>query len=97
MARTAAAEFASFGVRVNAVAPGVVETPLTAQIKANAEWYGAYAAKSALKRWSQPDEMAWPTVFLLSDAASYITGSVLVVDGGWLAIDGRYSPPGMGE
>jgi NAD(P)-dependent dehydrogenase (short-subunit alcohol dehydrogenase family) len=97
MARTAAAEFAQFGVRVNAVAPGVVETPLTAPIKANAEWYGAYAAKSALKRWSQPDEMAWPTVFLLSDAASYITGSVLVVDGGWLAVDGRFTPPGMGE
>ncbi len=97
MARTAAAEFAPFGVRVNAVAPGVVETPLTAPIKANAEWYGAYAAKTALKRWSQPDEMAWPTVFLLSDAASYITGSVLVVDGGWLAVDGRFTPPGMGD
>lgn len=95
MARTAAAEFAPFGVRVNAVAPGVVETPLTAPIKANTEWYGAYAAKSALKRWAQPSEMAWPTVFLLSDAASYITGSVLVVDGGWLAVDGRFHPPGM--
>jgi NAD(P)-dependent dehydrogenase (short-subunit alcohol dehydrogenase family) len=96
MARTAAAEFAPHGVRVNAVAPGVVETPLTMPIKANAEWYEAYAAKNALRRWAQPDEMAWPTVFLLSDAASYITGSVLVVDGGWLAVDGRFQPPGMG-
>jgi len=97
MARAAAAEFAPFGVRVNAVAPGVVETPLTAPIKAHSEWYDAYAAKSALKRWAKPDEMAWPTVFLLSDAASYITGSVLVVDGGWLAVDGRFSPPGMSD
>ncbi len=95
MARTAAAEFAPFGVRVNAVGPGVVETPLTAPIKANAEWYGAYAAKSALQRWATADEMAWPTVFLLSDAASYITGTVLFVDGGWLAVDGRFTPPGM--
>lgn len=95
MARTAAAEFAPHGVRVNAVAPGVVETPLTLPIKANTEWYEAYAAKSAMRRWAQPEEMAWPTVFLLSDAASYVTGSVLVVDGGWLAVDGRFQPPGL--
>ena len=97
MVRTAAAEFAPKGVRVNAIGPGVVETPLTAPIKSNADWYGAYAAKNALQRWASPEEMAWPTVFLLSDAASYITGTVLFVDGGWLAVDGRFSPPGMGE
>ncbi len=97
MARTAAAEYAPFGVRVNAVGPGVVETPLTAPIKANAEWYQAYANRNALQRWATPDEMAWPTVFLLSDAASYITGTVLFVDGGWLAVDGRFTPPGMAE
>lgn len=97
MARTAAAEFAPYGVRVNAVAPGVVETPLTAPIRSVPDWYGAYAARNALKRWATADEMAWPTVFLLSDASSYVTGSVLVVDGGWLAVDGRYQPPGMGE
>ncbi|HEX4933386.1 MAG TPA: SDR family oxidoreductase, partial [Gemmatimonadaceae bacterium] len=95
MVRTAAAEFAPRGVRVNAIGPGVVETPLTAPIKAHADWYGAYAAKNALQRWATPDEMAWPTVFLLSDAASYITGTVLFVDGGWLAVDGRFAPPGM--
>jgi len=95
LVRTAAAEFAPFGVRVNAVAPGVVETPLTAPIKANAAWHSAYAQKNALRRWAQPEEMAWPTVFLLSDAASYITGTVLFVDGGWTAVDGRFDPPGM--
>ncbi len=95
MARGGAVEFARYGVRVNAVAPGVVETPLTAPIKAQPEWYGAYGAKPALKRWASSEEMAWPTVFLLSDAASYITGSCLVVDGGWLAVDGRFDPPGM--
>ena len=91
--RTAAAEWGPSGVRANAVAPGVVETPLTAPIKADASWYGAYAAKSALGRWAQPGELAGAVVFLASDAASFVTGSLLVVDGGWTAVDGRYEPP----
>jgi NAD(P)-dependent dehydrogenase (short-subunit alcohol dehydrogenase family) len=95
MVKTAAAEFGSSGVRVNAVAPGVVETALTAPIKANADWYNAYAAKSALNRWATADEMVGPTLFLCSDAASYVTGTVLFADGGWTAIDGRFTPPGM--
>jgi NAD(P)-dependent dehydrogenase (short-subunit alcohol dehydrogenase family) len=93
LARTAAAEFGQFGVRVNAIAPGVVETPLTAPIKSNQEWYDAYSAKTVLKRWARADEMVGAAVFLASDAASYVTGSVLYVDGGWLAADGRYTPP----
>jgi NAD(P)-dependent dehydrogenase (short-subunit alcohol dehydrogenase family) len=95
MVRTAAAEFGPAGVRVNAVGPGVVETPLTAPIKANAEWYNAYANKSVFKRWARPEEMVGPTVFLASDAASYVTGTILFADGGWLAADGRFTPPGM--
>jgi NAD(P)-dependent dehydrogenase (short-subunit alcohol dehydrogenase family) len=95
LVRTAAAEFGAAGVRVNAVAPGVVETPLTAPIKAHAEWYNAYASKSALKRWARADEMVGPTLFLASYAASYVTGTTLFADGGWTAIDGRFTPPGM--
>jgi NAD(P)-dependent dehydrogenase (short-subunit alcohol dehydrogenase family) len=95
LARTAAAEFGPSGVRVNAVAPGVVETPLTAPIKAHADWYHAYAAKNALGRWATADEMVGPTIFLISDAATYVTGTLLVADGGWLAVDGRFTPPGM--
>lgn len=93
LARTAAAEFGPAGVRVNVIAPGVVETPLTAQIKADPQWYGAYAAKSALGRWARPDELAGAVVYLASDASTFVTGSVLTVDGGWTAIDGRYEPP----
>ena len=95
LARTAAAELGSAGVRVNAVAPGIVETPLTAPIKANEDWYTAYADKSVLGRWALPAEMVGPVLFLASDAASYVTGTVLFVDGGWTAADGRFMPPGM--
>ncbi|MDX6261843.1 MAG: hypothetical protein QOH84_3531 [Kribbellaceae bacterium] len=91
--RTAAAELGPNGVRVNAIAPGVVETPLTAQIKANQAWYDAYAQKGALGRWATPDELAGAVVYLASDASSFVTGSVLHVDGGWTAVDGRFDPP----
>jgi NAD(P)-dependent dehydrogenase (short-subunit alcohol dehydrogenase family) len=94
LARSLACELAPFGVRANAVAPGVVETPLTAPIKANEEWYSAYGAKPALGRWAQPWEVAGPILFLASDAASYVTGTTLFVDGGWTAVDGRFTPPG---
>lgn len=95
MVRTAAAEFGPAGVRVNAIGPGVVETPLTAPIKANADWHRAYAAKSVFNRWASADEMVGPAVFLASDAASYVTGTILFADGGWLAADGRFTPPGI--
>ncbi|MGQ0569209.1 MAG: SDR family NAD(P)-dependent oxidoreductase [Armatimonadota bacterium] len=93
IARALAAELGPQRVRVNAIAPGVVDTPLTRPIKDDAEWYAAYAAKSALGRWASADEMVGPVVFLASDASSFITGAVLFVDGGWTAIDGRFSPP----
>jgi NAD(P)-dependent dehydrogenase (short-subunit alcohol dehydrogenase family) len=91
--RTAAVEWGPAGVRVNLIAPGVVDTPLTAQIKAVPQWYAAYADKSMLGRWARPAELAGAVVYLASDAASYVTGSVLMVDGGWTAADGRYTPP----
>jgi len=95
LAKTAAAEFGPYGVRVNAVGPGVIETPLTAPIKANESWYNAYAAKSVFNRWGRADEMVGPTLFLASDAASFVTGTLLIADGGWTATDGRFTPPGM--
>jgi NAD(P)-dependent dehydrogenase (short-subunit alcohol dehydrogenase family) len=91
--RTAAAELGRSGVRANAIAPGVVETPLTAQIKADPGWYDAYAQKGALGRWARPSELAGAVVYLASDASSFVTGSVLAVDGGWTAVDGRFEPP----
>lgn len=92
MLRALAAELGHKGVRVNAIAPGVVDTPLTAQIKEQPEWYEAYAAKTILDRWASPDEMVGAIVFLASQASSYVTGHCLLVDGGWTAADGRYMP-----
>ena len=91
--RAVAAEHGRHGVRANAIAPGVVETPLTAQIKSDPAWYDAYARRSALGRWGQPREIAGAVVYLASDAASFVTGACLFVDGGWTAVDGRFDPP----
>ena len=93
LVRALAAELGPRGVRVNAVAPGVVDTPLTQPIKSHPDWYRAYAEKSVFGRWATPSEIAGTIVFLASDASSYITGSVIFVDGGWTAVDGRFTPP----
>lgn len=90
--RTAAAEWGPYGVRFNAVAPGVVRTHLTDQIAADPKWYDAYAEASALRRWAKPEEIAGAVAYLISDASTFVTGSVLTVDGGWTAVDGRFDP-----
>lgn len=93
LVRTLAAELGPSGVRVNAICPGVVETPLTEPIRQDPDWAGAYADKSVFGRWARPDEMAGPCVFLASEASSFVTGTSLFVDGGWTVVDGRFTPP----
>jgi NAD(P)-dependent dehydrogenase (short-subunit alcohol dehydrogenase family) len=93
MLRALASEVGPRGVRVNAIAPGIVETPLTAQIKDSPDWYDSYAAKSILGRWAQPREMVGMVLYLASEASSYVTGAFMLVDGGWTAADGRFTPP----
>ncbi len=94
LVKAMAAELAPYGIRVNAVAPGIVDTPFTDQIKRRPEWARAYAEKSALRRWASPDEVVGAVVYLASDASSYVTGTVIFVDGGWTAVDGRFDPFG---
>jgi NAD(P)-dependent dehydrogenase (short-subunit alcohol dehydrogenase family) len=83
-----AAEMGPYGVRVNAVMPSIIETRLTAPLKERADIFKTYAGHTVLNRWGQPSEVGSAVAFLASDAASYISGSSLSVDGGWTAIDG---------
>jgi NAD(P)-dependent dehydrogenase (short-subunit alcohol dehydrogenase family) len=83
-----ASEVGCFGVRVNAIAPSIVETALTAPFKARPDVYNLYAGHTVFNRWSSADEVATAVAYLASDAASYVSGSTLFVDGGWTALDG---------
>lgn len=93
MTRGLAADLAEFGVRVNAFAPSIVATPLNKPIRDNPEWNAALASRTALGRWADTTEMVGPAVFLASEASSYVTGTTIMVDAGWSAVDGRFKPP----
>jgi len=83
-----AAEVGGHGVRVNAIAPSIIETPLTAPIKARPDIYQTYAKHTVFNRWGSAAEVAAAVAFLASDAASYVSGSTMLIDAGWTAIDG---------
>jgi NAD(P)-dependent dehydrogenase (short-subunit alcohol dehydrogenase family) len=82
MTQTLATELGSGGFRVNAIAPGLVETRFARVLVEDEEMRNMFVGRTALGRHAQPDEMAGAAVFLLSDAASYMTGQVMVLDGG---------------
>jgi meso-butanediol dehydrogenase/(S,S)-butanediol dehydrogenase/diacetyl reductase len=79
-----ALELSKFGVRVNSVSPGFIETPLTEQGLQNDTFVEAIKRNTALKRVGTPDEIANVIAFVASSEASYMTGSDVLVDGGWL-------------
>jgi len=79
-----AAELAPYGINVNAVAPGTIMTDLTLRVLNTHEKMARASAKIPLGRLGKPEDMVGPVLFLCSDEASYVTGHVLVVDGGWL-------------
>jgi NAD(P)-dependent dehydrogenase (short-subunit alcohol dehydrogenase family) len=83
--QAAARELAATGVRVNAVAPGTVETELTLGLATADDLAALAAERIPMRRLGRPEEIAAAVLFLASDAASYVTGHVLVADGGWLA------------
>jgi NAD(P)-dependent dehydrogenase (short-subunit alcohol dehydrogenase family) len=83
LTRSLAAEWASRGVRVNAIAPGYVATELTKLGMSIPEWRATWLQMTPMGRLAEPREIAPAAVYLASDAASYVTGSVLVVDGGY--------------
>lgn len=83
MTKTLAAELGPSGVRVNAIAPGLVETRFSTVLVQNKDILSHYTERSALRRYAQPDEIAGAALYLASDAASFVTGHTLVVDGGF--------------
>jgi NAD(P)-dependent dehydrogenase (short-subunit alcohol dehydrogenase family) len=81
-----AAELAPFGIRANAIAPGWIATDINAQIRADAGLLNKYTQAIPLGRFGRPEEIASVAAFLASDAAEFITGAIIPVDGGNLAI-----------
>lgn len=86
MTRNLAAQWVSHGIRVNAIAPGVIDTPMTAPMKDIAELVDAQLVHIPMGRFGKVDEIAPAVLFLCSAQASYITGHALAIDGGYLAV-----------
>lgn len=84
LTKSLAIAYATDGIRVNAIAPGWVDTALTKPLRDDAQRSAAILARTPLGRWAQPDDIAGAAVFLCSPAARFITGTVLPVDGGYL-------------
>lgn len=85
LTKALANEWAAHGVSVNAVAPGYIETANTEALRADPKRSADILARIPAGRWGQPSDIAGAVVFLASDAAQYINGHVLTVDGGWMA------------
>lgn len=85
--KSMAVEWAKYNINVNVVAPGFVRTPMTEEILADGFWYNVVTSNTPMGRPAEPEEIADVILFLASDAASYLTGQTIVVDGGWTAGD----------
>lgn len=84
LTKSLAIAYATDGIRVNAIAPGWVDTALTKALRDDAQRSAAILARTPLGRWAQPDDIAGAAVFLCSPAARFITGTILPVDGGYM-------------
>lgn len=84
--RALAAELAPEGIRVNGIAPGVIDTPMTEATRSDPAAIGRFMAHTPMGRTGKPEELIGPVLFLASDMSSYVTGAMLPVDGGYLTI-----------
>ncbi|MFA7364950.1 MAG: SDR family NAD(P)-dependent oxidoreductase [Patescibacteria group bacterium] len=85
LTRTAALEFAPFGIRVNAIAPGFIETQMTKGIKENEAADAAVVGAIPMGHMGESDDIAYAAVYLASNESKFVTGSIMYVDGGWIA------------
>ena len=85
MTRALAHDLSPDGIRVNAIAPGVIETPMTVATRSDPEAIGRFMAHTPMRRPGQPEELIGPVLFLASHMSTYVTGALLPVDGGYLA------------
>jgi 2-dehydro-3-deoxy-D-gluconate 5-dehydrogenase len=83
LTKSLAVAWAADGIRVNAIAPGWIETPMTIPARSDAARNRGILERTPLGRWGTPDDLVGPALFLASDAARFITGAVLPVDGGY--------------
>ena len=86
LTKSLAIAYAAEHIRVNAIAPGWIETPLTSGLRADPERNTEILKRTPMQRWGKTNELVGPALFLASDAASFITGSTLNVDGGYSAV-----------
>ena len=85
MTEALALELAPLNIRVNAIAPGAIDTPMASSTSQDSKVLEGTLSQIPLHRMGKPEEVSNAVLFLCSDASSYMTGSTVVVDGGWLA------------
>jgi NAD(P)-dependent dehydrogenase (short-subunit alcohol dehydrogenase family) len=85
LTKATAIQYAREGIRVNSVHPGPIATPMTAARRADPQQYQLTVSRIPLGRYGQPEDVAYGVLYLASDESAYVTGSELVIDGGWTA------------